>query len=137
MNLKLRIAFLFSLFVFIILMTSAVAIFLLNENFRKEEFFVRVENEANEASQLFLKGRQTPSQIILEINEIASSSLPEETIYIFDSLYNILYNTPGNYKPQVSPKAFQLVKKNKEYHYANGKRWSRLPAYDDFAINPT
>jgi signal transduction histidine kinase len=122
MNLKLRIALLFSLFVFIILMISSVSIFVLNENFRQDEFFKRVENEAKETSQLFFKKQQSREEIIKEINLIASSSLPEQQICIFDSSFNILYSTPNYSNPAIPVKFFVLARKNKEYHYAENLR---------------
>ncbi len=85
MNLKLRIAFLFSLFVFIILMISSVTIYILNENFRKDEFFKRVENKAKEAAQSYFRQLQSGSNGFKEINTISSSYLPEQSTCILDS----------------------------------------------------
>ncbi len=122
MNLKIRIAFLFSLFVFIILMIFAVSIFILNENFRREEFFVRVKDEASEVSELLLKGNLSDAKIVAEINHIAATSLHNQSIFIFDSFFNIVYNSPGNYKPAISNKIFQLAQKSREYYYVEGNR---------------
>ncbi len=122
MNLKLRIALLFSLFVFIILMISSVTIFILNENFRKDEFFKRVQNEAKEASQLFLKLQQPSSDIVKEINLMASSSLPQQQIGIFDSSFNILLSTSNYHSPTIPTKFFDVARRNKQYQFTDGER---------------
>ncbi len=122
MNLKLRIALLFSLFVFIILMISSVTIFILNENFRKDEFFKRVQNEAKEASQLFLKLQPPSSDIVKEINLMASSSLPQQQTGIFDSSFNILLSTSNYHSPTIPTKFFDVARKNKQYQFTDGER---------------
>ncbi|MGI8757528.1 MAG: HAMP domain-containing sensor histidine kinase [Acidimicrobiales bacterium] len=122
MNLKLRIASLFSLFVFIILMASSVTIFILNENFRKDEFFKRVENEAKEASELFFKRQQSRSDIAKEIDLMASSSLPEQDICIFDSSFHILFSTSNYNNLPVPARFFAFTRKNKEYQFTQNER---------------
>ena len=122
MTLKLRIAFLFSLFVFIILMISSVTIFILNENFRKDEFFKRVENKAKEVAQLVLKRQLSADDINREINLITSSSLPEQQICIFDPSFSVIYNSPNFPLPNIPVKNFESARKNKEYQYTTNKR---------------
>jgi signal transduction histidine kinase len=122
MKLKFRIAVLFSLFVFIILLISAVSIYILNENFRKEDFFVRLKDEAQEAAHILFKHHRSHPNILTELSKVAASPLREESIHIFDSSYNILYSTSGNDKPAVSPEAFQVAKAKKEYHLSNDRR---------------
>jgi signal transduction histidine kinase len=121
MNLKIRIAFLFSLFVFIILLISAAAIYILNADFRQDEFFKRVEIEANEIAELYLKGQNSRVQVLKEINQSVSSGLPEEKAYIYDSSYNILYATDSS-KPLVSPKNFKTATQNKQDYIREGDR---------------
>jgi signal transduction histidine kinase len=122
MNLKIRIAFLFSLFVFIILMISAVSIYLLNADFREEEFFKRVEIEAKEIAELYLKGQNSRAQVLREINQNALSGLPDEHAYIYDSSYHVLYATDSGYKRVVTPARFKTAEKNKQEYFKEGNR---------------
>jgi signal transduction histidine kinase len=122
MNLKIRIAFLFSLFVFIILMISAISIYLLNADFRQEEFFKRVEIEAKEIAELYLKGQNSRVQVLREINQNVVSGLPEEQSNIYDSSYHVLYTTDSSYKPLVTPNNFKTAEKNKQDYFKEGNR---------------
>jgi len=101
-------------------MISAIAIYLLNADFRKEEFFKRVEIEAKEIAELYIKGQNTRAQVLREINQNVESGLPEEQAYIFDSAYNILYGTPGSYKPSFSKDHFKNAVEFKQDYFKEG-----------------
>jgi signal transduction histidine kinase len=111
MSLKFRLAFLYSLSVFIILLISAVSIFVLNESFRKEEFLKRLGLEAAESIQLFVSVPGPPSDIINDLNQNAANSLPKERIFIFDSAYHLLYSSTKTPAPAIPRVYFNRAKK--------------------------
>jgi signal transduction histidine kinase len=122
MNLKIRIAFLFSLSVFIILLIFAVTIFIFNENFRREEFFARVESEAKEVAGVLLKDTALPRNTQEVIQHLAASSLQHQGICIFNSSFAILYNTPTDFRPVISLEQFGQAQQNGKYRFSERQR---------------
>ncbi len=119
MSLKLRLAFLYSLSVFIILLISALSIFLFNENFRKDEFTKRLLLEASESAELFFSATQPNKSIIDDLNQNAANSGDQEKIFIFDSLYNLLFSTQNTVLPPISATAFNRSHKSHAYTFTN------------------
>lgn len=115
MSLKFRLAFLYSLSVFIILLVSAFSIFLFNENFRREEFIKRLLLEASESLQLFTTAGSPTKILIDDLNQNASNFAHEVEINIFDSAYHLLYSSPQSSSPSISPNLFQTAKKKHDY----------------------
>ncbi len=122
MNLKVRIALLFSLLVFIILMASAIFVYLLNEKFRRDEFFKRLTAEAKESGQMFFSGQRPGANVFEQLNENALHSLPEENILIYDSAFHLLYATPGSRLPAISTESFKKAQGSQQYSFTSGRR---------------
>jgi signal transduction histidine kinase len=122
MNLKVRLALLFSLSVFIILLASGIAIYLLNESFRKEEFLKRLTSEAKEAGDVFFSTSQRADTAFERLHLTALNSLPRETIAIFDSAHNLLYATPGHKTPTFAPEIFNEANYKQQYVYSEEAR---------------
>ena len=120
MNLKTRLAFLYSLSVFIILVASAVSIYLLNENFRKKEFIKRLVVEASENYRLYINTGK-PEDVIGALNTNAQNSLFEEQVFIYDSTLRLLYASPGSRPVEISPDLFLLAKKKQQSFVIDGK----------------
>jgi signal transduction histidine kinase len=112
MSLKFRLAILFSLSVFIILLASAVSIFLFNESFRKEEFTKRLVLEGSECMQLYLSVPGPPKSIIEELNQKAVNFGHKENIFLFSFDHKLLYSTPEAEPPNISPGSFEIARKN-------------------------
>lgn len=122
MSLKFRLAFLYSLSVFIILLVSAVSIFLFNENFRKDEFTKRLSLEASESAELLFSVAGPSKSIIDDLNQNADNSSHQARIFIFDSAYNLLYSPHNISAPSISPALFRLARNNQNYIFtADGR----------------
>jgi len=115
MSLKFRLALLYSLSVFIILLISAFSIFFLNENFRRDEFSKRVVLEALENIDLYFSIPAPTPAIIDDLNKNAANSLPQEKIFIFDAAKRLLYSTPNAPAPSISAEQFKTAEQ-KEIH---------------------
>lgn len=122
MSLKFRLAFLFSLSVFIILLASALSIFLFNESFRKDEFTKRLVLEASETLQLFLSVPGPNQSIINDLNENAVNFGHQEKIFLLDYRYNLLYSSPGAEPPSISRALFETARKKQTYIFPNAER---------------
>jgi signal transduction histidine kinase len=98
---------------------SAVSIFFLNESFRKEEFQKRVVLEGIESIELFFSTPVPTSNIIQDLNKNAANSLQKEKIYIYDSVYNLLYSTPGAPAPSLTPEKFKIARKQEIFTFSD------------------
>lgn len=119
MTLKIRLALLYSLSVFIILLASAVSIYILHENFRKEEFIKRLVTEANESHQVFFSEARPTTEIIELIDQNALNSLQAESLFIFDSAYHTLYASPRTTATRIPKHFFRSAKQNQLYYFMN------------------
>jgi signal transduction histidine kinase len=93
MNLKLRFALLFTLLVAIILSFSMAAIYLLYHEYRKEDFYRRLEQQARQAFNLHFDTRISDS-MIYSLSEQSGRQLYEEQDFVLDSAYKIAYQFP-------------------------------------------
>jgi signal transduction histidine kinase len=91
MNLRLRFALLFSLFVFIILMISVTSIYFLYEKFRQDEFYARIKERATQNAQFFFELGNDNLRRKTEMDRTLSFTLTDENIIIYDTSFNVLY----------------------------------------------
>lgn len=122
MNLKTRLALLYSVSVFIILVASAVSIYVLNENFRKNEFTKRMMLEATECFEIFTATPEITQETIDALNTNAANSLAGEEIFIFNSSMRAIFSTEGSNIPNISSRMLALSKMQQHYEYSDRKK---------------
>ena len=122
MSLRYRIAFLFSVSVFIILLISSLFIFLLNDDFREKEFNKRLLSESLQSEDIFTDNAFPTKKQIRDLNDNANNSLQSEYIFIFDSTLSILYSSLKSKPPNLTPSFFEKVKKTGNSFFATGNR---------------
>ena len=116
MNLKTRLALLYSLSVFIILVASAFSIYFLNENFRKQEFIKRLIIEASEINQLYANDK-SGKEIKKALEANTKSALRDEVIYVYNSVFQLQFASPGAPGLVTTQRLFELVKNKKHYDF--------------------
>ena len=135
MNLKARLALLYSLSVFVILVISAVSIYILNESFRKTEFNKRLMLEATESFEIFTSQPELTPENIEALNRNANNSLLGQEIFIFNSSMRSIFSSQGSTIPNISSKLLTLSKIKQHYEYDDHKReW--LILYQRFNNRP-
>ncbi|HJV19345.1 MAG TPA: HAMP domain-containing sensor histidine kinase [Sediminibacterium sp.] len=119
MNIKLRFALLFTSFVAIILLTSATAIYLLYASYRSEDYYNRVNFEANEVYRIFNEIRKPDRQVTADlVKDVHDKALYNEELFIEDSLGNILFKMPDTARNTISVSRPMVIKK-KEYEFTD------------------
>lgn len=122
MNLKVRLAFLYSLSVFIILVASAVSIYFLTENFRKEEFYKRLAVDATQSLYLFEEFYPAAQNKQRSLKQQINNTLPHEKFWIIDSAGQLLFTVPEQAIHINFPKKlFESAKKKKYQEFTIGK----------------
>ncbi len=93
MNLKFRFALLFTLLVAVIISGAMAAIYFLYHDFRKEDFYKRVEQQAMQTFAFRFVDRYEDS-VILRLNLQSGRQLYEEEDFILDGSMKLLYKFP-------------------------------------------
>lgn len=110
MNLKLRFALLFTLLVAVILSGSMAAIYLLYHDYRKEDFYRRLEQRAEQAYSLHFNKRYEDS-VIKKINLQSGRQLYEEQDFIIsDGSFYVDYRFPDTARFFLKPEHLLPVK---------------------------
>ncbi len=97
MNLKFRFALLFTLLVAVIISGAMTAIYFLYHDYRKEDFYKRVEQQAQQTYTYHFDDRYQDSVVQL-LNLRSGSQLYDEEDYIVDASLNVLYRFPDTAK---------------------------------------
>ena len=126
MNLKLRFALLFTLFVSVILLVSFTSIYLLYNDYRKSEYYNRLTVQGNEVYKIFTKIRTAETKVTDEfIREVYEKLLFQQTLMIVDKNNQIIFKMPDT-SNQVIPlvdkfkvtaqQPFEFTDENKVQH---------------------
>ncbi len=136
MNLKLRFALLFTLLVAIILSFSMAAIYLLYYDYRKEDFYRRLEQQARQAFQLHYSSRISDS-VLHALSVQSGRQLYEEQDFIIDSTKQVTYRFPDTSKFFLEFDELQYAKEKIE-RFTTGKKEGVVvyyPNHDAYAIS--
>jgi signal transduction histidine kinase len=121
MNLKLRFALLFTLLVAIILSFSMAAIYFLYFNYRKEDFFRRLEQQARQTFNLHFDSRISDS-VLYALSVQSGRQLYEEQDFVIDSAYKIAYKFPDTSRFFLSNHFLETVKDKKVERFTWGDK---------------
>ena len=93
MNLKLKLAIWFAALAAIILAVTFVGIYLRTADFRREEFYSRLEQKARTTQRLLVEVEEIDSVLLRIIDRNTLMTLPEEQILVFDAGNRLIYST--------------------------------------------
>jgi signal transduction histidine kinase len=102
-------------------MASVIAIYLLYENFRKEEFNNRIRKESVERFEDAFKNT-APGSDIHQLDLRTSSTLFDEEVIIYDSNLKVVYVHPQTTKPLTDRELLEGIKSNGEKSFTKGDR---------------
>lgn len=120
-NLKIRLAFLYSLSVFIILVSSGIAIYFFNENYRKQEFSKKLTLEAIRSAAIIYSSPHISADVTEKLNKSSLQSLNHGSLYIYNIGLQLLYISPGSPAHQIPKRYFsQAIAKKQLYLRLDG-----------------
>ena len=119
MNLKIRLALLFSFFVAIILLSSCITIYVLYQNYRAEDFKQRLTNEGNTFYNVFNLVKANDSTRINFTSQLHSSNLSNPQIALINSNYKVIYKQPAdtNFAYLKDTSLYFKIKTNKSFAF--------------------
>src|SRR5687768_9496246 len=93
MNIRTRLTLRFFLITAIIMLLASVLIYVLSAEYRKEDFYNRLMNKANNTAKLLIEVDEVDVALLRKIEQDNPVSLPNEKIIIFDYRDTILFST--------------------------------------------
>ncbi len=131
MNLKLRFALLFTLFVAIILVISSTTIYVLDASYRQEDFYQRVKKDGLEFHNIVAEIKDPDKAASIMLNKaLHSNTSYDEELVIFDSTGKVLNKLPDTVKVAVTLPLLNKVKRLKEFRYKENN-YQRVWLYVD------
>lgn len=94
MNLKVKFAFWFAVFVTLVLSVTFAVIYLQSADFRRADFYNRLRQKALTTQQFLLEVEEIDSVLLRIIDRNTFITLPEEQILVFDGQNQLLYSNP-------------------------------------------
>lgn len=93
MNLRVRFAFWFAVFVALVLSVTFAIIYFQSAEFREAEFFERLEQKARTTQRLWFDVQEIDSSLLKIIDRNTLTALNEERVLIFNARDQLIYNS--------------------------------------------
>lgn len=117
MNLKIRLALLFSAIVAFILIVISSFIYLSYRDLRKEAFYNRLEKKAKTTAKFLIEVREIDHNILRAIDDNTIHELYEEKVLVFDSADKLIYSSIDDHKITYSKELLKQIRKEKLLEY--------------------
>ena len=93
MNIRLKLTIRFAVIVASILSLFSIAVYVLSEDYRREDFFTRLESRAITTARLLVSVQEISTDLLKIIDKNSIYALIQEQILIYDSADNLIYST--------------------------------------------
>jgi signal transduction histidine kinase len=93
MNFKIRSAVLFTSLVAIILLASYITIYILYADFKKDEFYLRLEQKALTTYKLLTEVKEIDADMLQVIDKNTINALYDEKVLIFNEQHKLIYSS--------------------------------------------
>jgi signal transduction histidine kinase len=121
MNIRSRLTIQFLTIAAIIMLLSSIAIYLLSANYRRVDFYERLQNKANNTAKLLIEVDEVDATLLRKIEKDNPVSLPDERIIIFDFKNKTLFSTDENHKIKTDIKLLNTIRLDGEIRYKQDK----------------
>lgn len=133
MNLKLRFALLFTLLVAVILSGSMAAIYVLYHDYRREDFYRRLEQQANQFYSLHYDKHYQDS-VVRKLTLQSGRQLYEEEDFILDKDLKVIYNFPDTANFFLDSKYLSPLKKELIERFTAGEKEGVMRYYASYDV---
>ncbi len=117
MNLRIRFAFWFAVFVAIVLSVTFTLIYLQSAEFREAEFFERLEQKARTTQRLWFDVQEIDSTLLKIIDRNTLTSLYHEQVLMFDENNRLIYSSIDDDSVVYSYALLNRIRQEKEINY--------------------
>jgi two-component system, OmpR family, sensor histidine kinase ArlS len=109
MNLRLRSALLFTVIVAFILLICYSVIFTLYSDFKKDEFFLRLEQKALTTYKLLIDVQEVDNDLLKLIDKNTLNELYDEKVLVFNDRYQLIYSSIDDHAVSYSDSLLKMV----------------------------
>lgn len=121
MNIRTKLVLRFSLIVASILVAFSISVYLLSENYRREEFFSRLESRALTTVRLLVTVREVDYKLLRIIDKNTINALFQEKVLVFGTNNQVLYSSLDDFEVGFSNELLDEIRKKRKVEYADGK----------------
>lgn len=121
MNLRVRFAFWFAVFVAIVLSVTFAIIYTRSAEFREEEFFNRLEQRALTTQRLWFDVKEIDSTLLKIIDRNTLTSLKSEQVLMFDEDNRLIYSSIDDDSVTYNPALLHRIRKEREINHTDAR----------------
>lgn len=112
MNILAKLTLRFSIIVASILIFFSIVIYTVSAQYRKEEFFDRLEKRAITTVRLLANVKEVTRELLQIIDQNSAPALPDEKILVFDKNDSLVYSSTGVPAESASPELLTQVRQS-------------------------
>lgn len=117
MNIRMLLTLRFIFIVAIIIFMASVLIYFFSASYRKDEFYNRLQNRANNTAKLLIEVDEVDINLLRKIEKDNPVSLPNERIIIYNYQNEILFSTDENKTIPINPELLDQIRLEDEVRY--------------------
>lgn len=121
MNIRTKLTLRFSAIVATILLVFSLAVYFLSADYRREEFFNRLESRAITTARLYVTVQEVDVNLLRIIDKNSIHALFEEKVLIFDPSDKLVYSSLDDLKVEYSSELLRQIRQKGKMEYAQGE----------------
>lgn len=120
MNIRTKLTLRFTAIVATILVAFSLAVYFLSADYRREEFFNRLESRAVTTARLYVSVQEVDVELLRIIDKNSIHALFEEKVLIFDPSDKLVYSSLDDLEVEYSPGLLHQIRQNGKMQYTQG-----------------
>lgn len=118
MNIRTKLTLRFSAIVATILVVFSLAVYVLSENYRKEEFYARLESRAITTARLFVTVQEVDEKMLRIIDKNSIHAMFQERVLIFNPDNKLIYSSLDDLDVPYSTTLLTEIRKKQKVEYS-------------------
>lgn len=121
MNIKLKLTYRLLIMVSSIWLIASISIYISSAQYRKEEFYRRLETRAATAAKLLIEFEEVDAELLRKIESANPIKLPGERISIYDYNNNEIFSTDQNNLVVIIPEVLDQIRLERQMNWNQGE----------------
>lgn len=121
MNIRTKLTLRFTAIVATILLAFSLAVYFLSADYRREEFFNRLESRAITTARLYVTVQEVDVDLLRIIDKNSIHALFEEKVLIFDPTDKLVYSSLDDLEVDYSPELLRQIRQEGKMEYSEGE----------------
>src|SRR5262245_33453556 len=117
MNIRTKLTLRFTVIVATIQLGFSLAIYFLSADYRKEEFFNRLESRAITTARLYVTVKEVDEKLLRIIDKNSIHALFEEKVLVFDPTDKLVYSSLDDLEVEHSPELIHRIRQQGKMEY--------------------